>query len=213
MSGITLRSAVATLLTLLATAAALPAQGASHLSIAVGPPAAGWRAFVRVNGVLDDPALREALGSGLPVRFRFRLELWEKAVLDRLVGVEEALLTLLQDPLERTYTLVHADANHSFASLVDAERGITRELPANPRPPPRRAGRYYYLATLEVETLSLSDLEELQRWLRGEARPAVQGRGSLRRALGRGVQRAFVRMIGLPTRRYEARSPTFEVSA
>jgi hypothetical protein len=31
------------------------------------------------------------------------------------------------------------------------------------------------------------------------------------RAVGRGVQRAFVRMMGLPTRRYEARSATFTV--
>jgi hypothetical protein len=75
--------------------------------------------------------------------------------------------------------------------------------------PNARSRSYYYLATLEIETLSLSDLQELQHWLRGEAQPAIQGRRPVGRAVGRGVQRALVRMVGLPSRRYEARSPTF----
>jgi hypothetical protein len=76
---------------------------------------------------------------------------------------------------------------------------------------PSRTGRYYYLAKLEVETLSLSDLEELRRWLRGEVGPAVAGSGSPESAVESGVRRVLVRMIGLPTRRMEARSGTFTV--
>ena len=184
------------------------AQAPSPLTITVGSASAEWRPFVRLNGVLDDRALREALGSGLPLRFRFRIELWEKALLDRLVGAQDASFALLQDPLDSTYTLTNGRANHTLAALSDAERAISRSLPGSPRPTAGQ-GRFYYLVTLDVETLSLTDLEELQRWLRGEARPAAQGRRSVGRALGRGVQRAFIRMIGLPTRRYEARSPTF----
>ncbi|HEU0051954.1 MAG TPA: hypothetical protein VFQ39_02210, partial [Longimicrobium sp.] len=74
---------------------------------------------------------------------------------------------------------------------------------------PERAGRYYYLARLEVETLSLSDLEELRRWLRGEARPAVAGEKPVGRAVERGLKRFFVRLLGLPARRYEARTHVF----
>jgi hypothetical protein len=183
----------------------------STIGISVGSASAEWRPFMRVNGLLlGDGALREALGSGLPVRFHFRIELWEKAVLDRLIAAEEASLALIQDPLDRTFVLTNGRENQTFVSLGEAERAVARSMPNTLRPNPR-GGRYYYLATLEVETLSLSDLQELQRWLRGEARPAVQGRTSVGRALGRGVQRAFVRMVGLPTRRYDARSPTFTV--
>jgi hypothetical protein len=74
---------------------------------------------------------------------------------------------------------------------------------------PRRSGRFYYLATLEVETLSLSDLEELRRWIRGEVQPAVEGRAPAGRAVERGLRRVFVRLLGLPTRRFETRSEIF----
>jgi hypothetical protein len=185
------------------------AEAQSSIGISVGSAAAEWRPLLRANGLLlDDRSLREALESGLPVRFHFRIELWEKAVFDRLVGSDEVSLALVQDPLERTYVLTNGHANTSYASLVDAERAIARGMPNSLRPNAR--GRsYYYLATLEIETLSLSDLQELQHWLRGEAQPAIQGRRPVGRAVGRGVQRALVRMVGLPSRRYEARSPTF----
>jgi hypothetical protein len=181
----------------------------SPLAITVGGAAAEWRPFVRVDGLLlQDRALRDALDSGLPLRFRFRLELWERAVFDRLVGAEEVTLALVQEPLEGTYTVSSDNSNRTYGGLADAERAIGGALPNTLRPR-ARGGRFYYLATLEIETLSLSDLAELQRWLRGEARPAVQGRRPVGRALGRGLQRAFVRMVGLPTRRYETRTPTF----
>ena len=72
-------------------------------------------------------------------------------------------------------------------------------------------GRFYYLVTLNVETLSASDLEELRHWLRGQARPAVAGKQPVGRAVETGVRRFFVRLLGLPTRRYEARTPIFAV--
>jgi hypothetical protein len=199
---------VALLLTLLVGAAAAQSP---PLSITVGSAAAEWRPFLRTGGMLvNDRALREALESGLPLRFRIRVELWEKALLDRLVDTEEAQLAVVQDPLDRTFIVTNGRSNSTYATLPDAERALPRGLPGAMRPP-ARGGRFYYLASMEVETLSLSDLEELQRWLRGEAQPAVQGRTPVGRAVGRGVQRAFVRMIGLPTRRYEVRSPTFVV--
>ena len=80
-------------------------------------------------------------------------------------------------------------------------------LPLRPPEP----GRFYYLGQVEVETLSLSDLEELQRWLRGDLAPAVAGEERVENAVGRGVQRAIVRMLGLPARRFRVRSPPFEV--
>jgi hypothetical protein len=181
------------------------------ISITVGPASAEWRPFLRVSGLLaGDDALRDALASGLPLRFRFRIELWEKALLDRLIDSEEAVVAVLQDPLDRTYIVTNGRGNATFATLADTERAVARGAPSSVRPS-ARSGRFYYLATLDVETLSLTDLEELQRWLRGEVRPAVQGRAPVSRALGRGVQRALVRMVRLPTRRYATRSATFTV--
>lgn len=185
------------------------AQAPPSLTIRAGDAAAEWRPLVRIHGLLQDRALRDALASGLPLRFHLRVELWEDALFDRLVEVQELSLMLVQDPLDRSYLLTSARDQRRFAALPEVENAIQAAalLPMRPR----RSGRFYYLATLEVETLSLSDLEELRRWLRGEAAPAVQGRRPVGRAVERGLRRTVVRLLGLPTRRLEARTVTFVV--
>lgn len=203
-----LRPAAWLVLALLVCAGPAPAQSRRPLTVAVGGAAAAWRPVVRVEGMLEDAALREALVSGLPLRFRFRLELWEKALLDRLVGTHRVNLAVIQDPLDGEFTVTTGRVEHRYGSLREVEGAVEAAFAATLRPP-RAGARYYYLAVLDVETLSMSDLEELQRWLRGEARPAVEGRGSVGRAVESGLRRAFVRVIRLPTRKYEARSPTF----
>jgi hypothetical protein len=185
------------------------AQSSPPLFVGAGTAATDWRPVLRMNGVLEDPAFRNALDSGLPLRFHLRIELWEKGVLDRLVGSRQSEQALVRDPFDGSYALLSGNSNRPLTSLAEAERILVRNSVQGLQPSGR--GRYYYLAALEVETLSLSDLEELQRWLRGDARSAAQGRTPVGRAVGRGVQRAFVRMMGLPTRRYEARSPTFTI--
>jgi hypothetical protein len=62
---------------------------------------------------------------------------------------------------------------------------------------------------VEIETLSLSDLEELRRWLQGDLAPSMAGGEPVGSAVGRGVRRIFVRALGLPTQRIEARSAAF----
>lgn len=112
-----------------------------------------------------------------------------------------------------------ADASESPES--DQERGVYHfptlgalraELPRALEPPlePVEEGRYYYLARLSVETLSLSDLEELRRWLRGDLAPAISGDGDVGGAAERGLRRTVIRLLGMPTRRFDARTPTFD---
>jgi hypothetical protein len=65
---------------------------------------------------------------------------------------------------------------------------------------------------MEIETLSLSDLEELERWLQGELQPAVSGKRSVPGAVGQGAKRIMIRMLGLPTRRLEAKTEKFRAA-
>jgi len=167
----------------------------------------GWRPVVRTEGVLRDGALREALTSGLPLRLSLRVELWQKRLFDRLIADQEVHVALVQDPLSRDFVLDVGLVERRFASLAEVQEALGTALRVSLRP--TGSGRFYYLASLEVETLSLSDLEELRRWLRGEVQPAVAGERSAGRAIEQGLRRVFVRVIGLPTRRYEARSGTF----
>jgi hypothetical protein len=199
----------------LAAAAALAAgpayaQAPRPLAVAHAGPGDGWRAAVSVQGVLADRGLREAVDGGLPLRFHFRAELWRKAdPFDQLTGVHEVSRAVVRAALSEGYLLEDGRVQRRYASLEAAEAALQAALapPLEPSVP----GRYYYLVRLSVETLSSSDLEELRLWLRGEAAPAVAGRQPVGRAVERGVRRFFVRLLGLPARRYEARTPIFAV--
>ena len=74
---------------------------------------------------------------------------------------------------------------------------------------PKKGERGYYNLLLDVETLSLSDLDEVQRWLKGELKPAVSGKKNPGTAVGRGVRTLVVRLLGGEKRHYEARTGTF----
>ena len=163
---------------------------------------------VAVGAVLADDALEEAVRSGLPVRMRFRVELWRDQLFDNLVQQSDWTAVLAFEPLERRF-LVGADSMTAVDSYARARSAL--EAVYRPTMVPLRSGRYYYLAFLEIETLSLSDLDELEQWLRGELEPAVRGRGSVTGAVGAGLKRALIRVLDLPARRYQARSDAFRV--
>ncbi|MDB4951104.1 MAG: hypothetical protein JWM27_3753 [Gemmatimonadetes bacterium] len=192
---------------LLALAAGSAVRAHAQGPIALTVSGTTGRPAVAVRGVLRDAALRDALASGLPLRFHLRMELWEKGTFDRLADAAETEAALVRSALEPGFTLETAHTSLPITTLPDAERALERAFVFDMHPTGR--GRFYYLATLDVETLSLSDIDELRRWLRGEARPAVQGRAPVGRAVERGLRRFFVRLLGLPTRHYVVKSPFF----
>lgn len=162
------------------------------------------------QGALDDPALENAVRSGLPLRMRFRLELWRDEFIDDLVEQATWSAVVAFEPLDNRFlagVLPGVDSLSAHANWQAAR--ATVEGPYRPSVRPRTPGRYYYIATLEIETLSLSDLDELERWLRGELQPAVRGGRSVGGAFGTGLKRLFIRILGLPARRYEVRSQPF----
>lgn len=164
---------------------------------------------VRLGPVLNDGGLRRALQSGLPLRVHLDVELWKDRFFDSQEGRAEWRATVVYEPLGETYRVeTSADsAVRVVASLDDAGRVLRRRFELPLRPPDE--GKYYYQGVLEVETLSLSDLEELQRWLRGDLGPAVSGRDPVENAVEKGMRRLVVRMLGLPARRYRIRTEVF----
>jgi hypothetical protein len=173
--------------------------------------AAAYRPVIRIGSVLDDPGLEKATTSGLPVRIRVRVELWRDGWIDDLEASQSWDAVLLYEPLERQY-IVRSETGppRYFPTYQGARRAIEGDHPLDIRP--RREGRFYYTATMEIETLSLSDLEELERWLQGELQPAVSGKRSVPGAVGQGAKRIMIRMLGLPTRRLEAKTEKFRAA-
>ena len=92
-----------------------------------------------------------------------------------------------------------------YKSFADARSATEQAF--TPSLTPRVKGRSGYVAVqIDVETLELGDLAELQRWLSGEAAPAVRGRRNPGTALTNGFRKLVTRILGGEVRHLEARS-------
>lgn len=209
-----LLAAVVLLGTMAATASA---QNRPTLSIA--PPAAEQLTrsgpVVTASHMLAGTKLQELLASGFPARLHFSVELWSVGGwLNDLERVTEWDVVVRWIEVEHIYevTQMNGDKPFSlgkFAQLSDAEAAVARPVRA-PISAFASTRRFYYQATLSVETLSLSDLDEVERWLRGELQPAVRGQRNPGTAVGRGLKTLATRLLGGEKREYGARTPVFE---
>ena len=197
---------------LLALLLAVPAEGqdVEQLDLSVSPET-GELAIV-FGDLFAEGGLIRALHSGLPIRIQVVAELWKDGFFDSQKGRAEWRASVLFDPLERRYRVATGLGN-AVELTVDSLPAVREALQAGFSLPirPPEPGRYYYLGQVEIETLSLTDLEELQHWLRGDLASAVAGEEQVEKAVGRGVRRALVRMLGIPTRRFRVRSPGFDI--
>lgn len=169
--------------------------------------------FTRAAGLLRAP-MSDLVRSGFPARIRFKIERWAAGGwADDLKATREWNVVVRYDQLASVFRVVRvfrgtATALGESATIAGADSIVAR-LTRTPMPPPRRGERSYYTLSIEVEMLSLGDLDELENWLRGEFRPAVRGERNPGTALTRGIRTLVVRLLGGEKRRYEARSPTF----
>lgn len=196
-----------------ATAAARPVQAKQAPALSIQADAgAGYRPLLALGDVLVGGALRDVVRSGIPLRLRVTVELWhDRRFFDELASGQSWSTVLFYEPLEGTFALREPGSAplRRFPSYEAAAGYVQRAYPLALRP--AHSGSYYYTARVDIETLSLSDLQELEHWLRGELRPAVGGESSVSSAIADGFRRLFVRVLGMPSRRFEARSPKFQV--
>lgn len=208
------------LLAALLSAGSLPAQRQPRLEFTLPPAALLARdgPTVRALDVLSDPETRSLLESGFPARLHFRVELWSAGrVFDALTSSEEWDLFVYYEALGKKYRVVRVERDgdaitsagqfNTFDDMIDE---VERQQRVHLKPRAQR-NRQYYIGVLDVESLSLTDLDEVERWLRGELQPAVRGDGNPGTALGRGIRRMFVRLLGAERRNLQARSRTFVV--
>lgn len=164
--------------------------------------------------MLEDRTTRDLLHSGFPARLKYRLELWEaKSLFDSRVRMVEWDVIVRYDPLAKHYTVSRITERvtplGTFADLRDAQTMTARPYMPEIAPPTDHRRRYYYAVSLAVEMLSVSDISEVQRWLKGEGAPMVEGKQNAGTALGRGFQTLFTRMLGGQVRTYDSHSAIF----
>jgi hypothetical protein len=206
-------------LTALVLSIAVPLAAQRDARLVVALPKTGTDAMapeVSAVNVLNDRSLDELLHSGFPARLHYRLELWTAGGLfDNLQRHTEWDVIVRYNPLERRYsaTRIEGDRATSLGSL-GAMKDVNAAL-AKPFTPtiaaPKAGGRdrYYWICTLDVEMLSVNDLDEVERWLHGELTPAVHGDRNPGTALGRGVTTLITRVLGGKQRHYDARSKEY----
>ena len=186
-----------------------PAVAQRRVQLDVTVPSPANPVTVTSTGLFADPDMRELVRSGFPASLRYRLELWRAGGLfNDLEGTREWELIVQYDPSGQRYRVVRREGGRledlgSFATLSTAQAVLERPLRITQPAPQRQARRYYYNFVLDVSALSVSDMDQLERWLRG-----VRG-GTAAGAIGSGMRTLMLRMLGGENRHYERRSSTF----
>jgi hypothetical protein len=185
------------------------AQGRPEIDIRVAPGA--YPPQVSVRNVLAEKPFDELLKSGFPARLTVRAETWSIGRwFDEQQSRAEWSVIVRYDIVDRAYEVARVVGDKltplgSYVRFADAR--AASELAFQPAlPPPPKGRKSYVLVQAELQTLEVSDLDELERWLSGEGRPLVKGRRNPGTALTRGLRSLASRILGGEVRRLEARS-------
>jgi hypothetical protein len=169
---------------------------------------------VRSAALISDGAMRNLLVNGFPARLHYRMERWVTGgFFDDMKAVGEWDVVVKYDALNKEYHVFRGVANRAvelgkYATLAEAEETVNAPFRA-PISPAKRGQKTYFNVVLDIETLSLTELDEVEQWLRGELKPAVRGKKNPGTAVSRGVRTLMVRLLGGEKRHYEARTGTF----
>ncbi|MBC8088021.1 MAG: hypothetical protein H7Z40_12205 [Phycisphaerae bacterium] len=184
--------------------------------IRITPPTINTSATVSVLGVLADKKFDELMRSGFPVHVHVTAEVWRTGkVFDEIVAKNEWQLIVQFDTFDSNYEVLRITADSivplgAYKKLMDAR--VAAELAyAPPLGIPPRGRESYVSVQADVETMQMSDLEEVQRWLRGDARPAVQGKRNPGTAVVRGLRSLITRLLGAEVRHLDARTRPFTI--
>jgi hypothetical protein len=169
---------------------------------------------VRSSALISDGATHDLLRNGFPARLHYTMERWTTGGwFDDIAADAEWDVVVRYDALKKVFQVFRVASGRTvslgtYATIAEADAAVGAPFSA-PIRPPKRGQRGYYNLVLDIEALSLTELDEVERWLRGELKPAVRGQRNAGTAVGRGVKTVVVRLLGGEKRRYEARSPTF----
>lgn len=154
----------------------------------------------------------EALRNSLPLRLQFQIDIWRSrdGWIDQFERTVEWGVVVRHEALFDQYTVTHPHARGAtevtLATWAALQQYLNREQLILARPGGR--GTYYFHVRLTITTLSEEDVDELERFVRGENTAPTRDRTT--------PQRAFLRFImkatgGLQSETVEQRTEKFVV--
>lgn len=172
--------------------------------------------LVVATNMLSSPRARDPLAAGFPARFHFLVTLWsEGGLVNKIERRAEYDVYVSYSAMEKKYSVSQNVNDHplalgKFDRVEDAERAVARptRVPITAFPSSRRL---YYRVTLDVQILGASDLDEVNRWLKGELEPAIHGERNPGTALTRSIRMLASRLLGGDYAELEATTPPFKV--
>jgi hypothetical protein len=175
--------------------------------------------LVSATNMLLREKIQKHLLAGFPARFHFRVELWSERgwFTDRLESAIEYDVFARYLPLERKYDVILVENDNALSLgkydvVADADRAVGRPF-AVPIVAARINATQYYLTTLIVESLSEKDLDEVERWLKGDVEPGITGQAHPASIISRGVRTLASRLLGGEKTEYEMASPKFRIGS
>ena len=204
---------------MLAGGTSLAAQRSAGLRITLPDPISRVTVdgpVVTAHDMLAGSRIRENLAAGFPARFHFRVELWSAGVLHNLERSLEYDVLVRYIALEKAYQVWLLDKDVApfslgkYTNADDAERAVVRPRRVPITAPAVRRSMYYRV-TLAADNLQLSDLDELNRWVRGEVQPAISGDRNAGTGISRALRSILLRVLGGSTSEYAETSKSFQL--
>ena len=133
------------------------------------------------------PRVRESLERGMPATVRLSVDVWRvrPGWFDQRAGTQRAEVRIARNAWSDEYQMRRqAGPLLTLLDLDEAERELARPLRVRVLPVTQLQGeaRYYAIVRVQVKPLTVEDIEEVERWLSGEAKRAGKpGPGSIAR--------------------------------
>lgn len=177
------------------------------------------------DGIDAELAVKDSLPSdlvkymekGVPIIFSYELELWKSRTgwIDKRVGRIEAIRKVRYDTWEKEYSIVTDFPEITIENRLDDDREalellktVGLEIAIDDT-----AGEFYLVGKLTIKLLSLSNLKEVESWLRGELsgakKPKIKDAPD---KVGEFIFNTALKVSGLKDISDETRSPMFEIN-
>jgi hypothetical protein len=154
---------------------------------------------------------------GVPISFDYKLELWRSRAgwLDKLVDNVGIVYRLRYDTWDKGYTIISEQSRLTVEYILEEVREASDLVKSSGRlrmSIDDESGDYYIVGKLAIKTMSLSNLKEVESWLKGEISGAKKPK--IRDTPDKFSEFLFntaLKVSGLKNISEETRSPFFKI--